>query len=114
MVKNLPANARDLREVGLILGSGRSWGGGNGKAFQYSCLENPMDGESWKATVHRITKNRTQLKCISTHKAIWASQVALVIKNLPTNTGDLRDTGSVPVSGRSPGGGNGNPLQYLS
>ena len=50
-VKNLPANKGDVREVGLILGSGRSWGGGNGKAFQYSCLENPMDRESWQATV---------------------------------------------------------------
>ena len=47
------------------------------------------------------------------HKAIWGSQAALVIKNLPTNAGDLRDTGSAPVSGRFPGGGNGNPLQYF-
>ena len=41
-----------------------------------------------------------------------ASQVMLAIKNLPANAGDARDTGSVPVSGRSPGGGHGNPLQY--
>ena len=43
---------------------------------------------------------------------MWASQVVLVIKNLPANAGDIRDTGSVPELGRSPEGGNGNPLQY--
>ena len=40
------------------------------------------------------------------------SQVALVVKNLPTNAGDIRDTGSIPRSGRSPRVGNGNPFQY--
>ena len=42
----------------------------------------------------------------------WASQVVLVVKNLPANAGDIRDVSSIPASGRSPGGGNGNPLQY--
>ena len=42
----------------------------------------------------------------------WASQVVLVVKNLPAKAGDVRDAGSIPVSGRSPGEGNGNPLQY--
>ena len=41
-----------------------------------------------------------------------ASQVALVVKNPPANAGDIRDAGSIPGSGRSPGGGHGNPLQY--
>ena len=41
-----------------------------------------------------------------------ASQVAVVVKNLPTNAGDARDEGSIPGSGRSPGIGNGNPIQY--
>ena len=45
--------------------------------------------------------------CIS-----WASQAALVVKNLPANAGDVRDVGLVPGAGRSPGGGHGNPLQY--
>ena len=40
--------------------------------------------------------------------------MALGVKNLPDNAGDLRDTGSVPGLGRSPGGGHGNPLQYSS
>ena len=38
--------------------------------------------------------------------------MALVAKNLPANAGDVRHAGSIPGSGRSPGGGNGNPLQY--
>ena len=42
----------------------------------------------------------------------WASQVALVVKNPPANAGDIRDAGSIPGLGRSPGGGHGNPLQY--
>ena len=57
VVKNPPANARDLREAGLILESGRSWGGGNGKAFQYSCLENPMDRGAWWAMVHWVAES---------------------------------------------------------
>ena len=42
----------------------------------------------------------------------WASQVALLVKNLPASEGNAGDTGSIRGSGRSPGGGNGNPLQY--
>ena len=42
----------------------------------------------------------------------WASQVALVVKNLPANAGDIRDKGDIPELGRSRGGGHGNPLQY--
>ena len=52
VVKNLPANAGDVREAGSIPGSGRSPGGGNSNPFQYSCLENPMDRGAWWATVH--------------------------------------------------------------
>ena len=42
----------------------------------------------------------------------WVSQVKLVVKNLPANSGDIGDAGSIPGSGRSPRGGHGNPLQY--
>ena len=42
----------------------------------------------------------------------WASEVAVVVKNLPANAGDARDASSIPGEGRSPGGRNGNPLQY--
>ena len=43
VVKNLPANAGDVKDTGSVLGSGRSPGGGSGNPLQYSCLENPMD-----------------------------------------------------------------------
>ena len=43
---------------------------------------------------------------------MWAFQVALVAKNPPANAGDIRDADSIPGSGKSPGGGNGNTLQY--
>ena len=64
---NLPANARDLRDLGLILGSGRSPGGGHGNPLQCSCLENPMDREAWRATVHSTAQSWTWLKQLSMH-----------------------------------------------
>ena len=54
VVKNLPTNAGD---VGLILGSGRSPGEGNGNPLQYPCLENPLDSGVWKATVHGVAES---------------------------------------------------------
>ena len=57
VVKNLPANAGDIRDVGSISGSGRSPGGGHGNPLQYSCLENPMDRGAWRAIVHRVIKS---------------------------------------------------------
>ena len=59
MIKNLPANAGDIIDAGLIPGSGRSPGGGHGNPLQYSCLENPMDRGVWRATVHRVPKSWT-------------------------------------------------------
>ena len=56
MVKNLPANAGDIKDTGLIPGSGRSPGEGNGNPPQYFCLKNPTDRGAWQATVHGITK----------------------------------------------------------
>ena len=56
VVKNPPANAGDL---GLILGSGRSPGEGNGNPLQYSCLGNPMDRGAWEDTLHGVAERRT-------------------------------------------------------
>ena len=67
VVKNLPASAGDIRDVGLIPGLGRSPGGGRGKPLQYSCLENPMDRGAWWAMVHRVANSWTRLKRLSTH-----------------------------------------------
>ena len=59
MVKNPPANAGEARDAGSIPGLGRSPGGRNGNPRQYSCLENPVDGGVWWATVHWVVKSRT-------------------------------------------------------
>ena len=67
LVKNSPANAGDVRDVGLISGLGRSPGGGYGSPLQYSYLENPMDRGAWRATVHRVTESWTVLKWLSIH-----------------------------------------------
>ena len=56
MIKNRLANAGNIRDVGLIPGSGRSPGRGHGNALQYSCLENLMDRGAWRAMVHRVAK----------------------------------------------------------
>ena len=67
VVKNLPANARDIRDAGLIPGSGRSPGEGHGNPLQNSCLENRMNGG---ATVHRVSKSWTQLKGLGMHTSL--------------------------------------------
>ena len=59
VVKNLPANVGDIRDVGSIPRSGRSPGRGHGNPLQYSCLENFLDRGAWQATIHRIAKRWT-------------------------------------------------------
>ena len=61
VVKNMPANAGDIRDPALIPGSGRSPEEGNGYPLKHSCLENTMDRGTWQATVHGVTKNQTLL-----------------------------------------------------
>ena len=67
VVKNLPANAGDLRDASSPPRSGRSPGGGYGNPLQYFCLENPMNWGAWWATIHRVAKSWTRLKWLSTH-----------------------------------------------
>ena len=69
VIKNAPANARDM---GLIPGLGSSPGGRNGNTFQYYCLDNSMDRGAWQATVHEVAKCQTWLSdwacvCMYTH-----------------------------------------------
>ena len=59
VVKNMPANAGDIRDASSVPGLERSSGGGHENPLQYSCLENHMDRGVWWATVHRITKSQT-------------------------------------------------------
>ena len=68
--KESACNARDM---GLIPGWRRSPGEGHGNPLQYSCLQNPMDGGAWQATVHRVTKSWTWLTWLSTVKCVLDS-----------------------------------------
>ena len=59
VIKNLPANAGEVRDVGSIPGLGRSPGRGLGNPLQYSYLENPTDREAWQATAHGVANSWT-------------------------------------------------------
>ena len=67
VVKDSPASVGDVRDTGSIPGLGRSPGGRHGNPLQYSCLENPMDRDAWRATVHGVKKSWTRLKQLSVH-----------------------------------------------
>ena len=58
VVKNPPAIAGDIRDMGSVLGAEDFLGGEHGNPLQYSCVENPMDRGAWKATVHRVTESQ--------------------------------------------------------
>ena len=79
VVKNLPANAGDIRDVGSIPGLGRSPGGGHVNPLQYSCLENPMDRGAWQAAVPRVTKSRRWLKQLSMCMHSWFTVLCLFL-----------------------------------
>ena len=79
MVKNLPANAGDIRDVGSIPGSGTSPGVGNGNPLQYSCLENTKDRGAWQAIVHGVTESdMTEVIHTHTHPLSPVSQLILL------------------------------------
>ena len=61
MVKNLPASAGDIRDVGSVSGSGRFLGGGHSNLLQYSYLENPMDRGACQATVQNVARSRSDV-----------------------------------------------------
>ena len=103
VVKYWPANTGDVRVADWIPGLGRSPGGGHGKQFQYSCLENPMDRETWQAIVHRCAKSWNLVKLLSTHDTVpnfigivlfqsckWPDFFNTTVgKEFPCNAGDL-------------------------
>ena len=67
MVKNLPANAVDIKDEGWIPGLGGSPGGGHSNSLQYSCPENSMDTGAWWTTVYGVTKSWTQSSMHAQH-----------------------------------------------
>ena len=81
-VKNLPANAGDAGDLGLIPGSGRSPGEGNGNPLQYSCRENPMDRGAWWATVHGVAESDMMEQLTTHHTPLnyVSSEVKLLFK----------------------------------
>ena len=99
------ASAYNVGDPGSIPGSGRSPGEGNGNPLQDSCLENPMDRGACQATVYGVPKSCTWLSDFTSHY----TELGLSGKE---STCDAGDTGLIPESGRSPGGGHGNPLPY--
>jgi len=101
------ASAYNAGDPYSIPGLGRSPGEGNGNPLQYSCLDNPMDRGAWWAIVRGVAKSQTWLSNQAQNRSI--SYNGSVVKNTPANA---EDAGSIPGSGRSPGEGNGNPLQY--
>ena len=109
-VKNLLASGR-LRSDRL---SGRSPGEGNGYPLHYSCLGKSMDRGAWWPIVHGVTKSWKQLrdfhlKINNNYLWCWDFVGGSDGKASTCNVGDL---GSIPGLARSPGEGNGNPLQY--
>ena len=116
LVAQMVKSACNAGELDLIIGSGRSPGEGNGNPLQYSCLKIPwMEepggwqsigfqrvGHDWSGWAHRPW---IKVGPFST----WDFPGGAVPKNTPANAGD---PGLIPGLGRSPGGGNGNPLQY--
>ena len=84
-------------------------GEGNGNPLQRSCLENPRDSGAWWAAVYGVTQSWTQLKQLSSSSQVILMPVGSEGKASACNAGDL---GSTLGSRRSPGEGNGNPLQY--
>ena len=95
----------NVGDLDSIPGLGRSPGEGKGYLLQCSGLENSMD-----CIVHGVAKSWTQLSDFHSLTQSW-KWVSQVVKNPPANARDIRDVGSNPGSGRSPGEGNGKPLQ---
>ena len=73
--KEFACSAEDTGDEGLIPELGRSAGDGNGNPLQYSCLENPMDRGAWRAVVHGVAKNWTQLKQLSSSCSLFTAHV---------------------------------------
>ena len=92
MVKNLPANAGDARDAGLIPGSGRSPGRGHENPHHCSCLENPVDRGAWRAVVLGVAESWTRLSHSTLihmnliYDTVLASGIQLKVIQIHTHT----------------------------
>ena len=84
----------------------------NKKGSKTACDMNKGDRSQFEDWPNDQILDNLSNKINTGYNGLWASQVALVVKNPSFNGGDLRDAGSNPGLGRSPGGGHGNPFQY--
>ena len=128
-------SAGNVGDLDLISGLGRSPGGGHGNPLQYSCLENPSEqrslagyspwGHKESDTTERLSSKRTScgmsFLAISTFYLVLSWLIIysnFFVGGIPLGDGskestcNVGDVGSIPGSGKSPGRGNGNPLQY--
>ena len=87
-------------------------GEGNGNPLQCSCLENPRDGGAWWAAVYGITQSQRRLKRLSSSSSTMDQVGFPSSSDGKTSACNAGDPGLIPGQGRSPGEGNGNPLQY--
>ena len=101
MAQIVKASGYNVGDLGSIPGSVRSPGEGNVSPLQYSCLENPMDGEAWWATVHGVAKSRTRLSDFTFTFTMWSEcytgflelkeRSILSPKNLPLHESSFTD-----------------------
>ena len=119
VVKDLPANAGDVRDSSLIPGSGRSPRARQGNPLQYSCLEDPMDRGAWRATVHRVAMNWARPKGLRMYTRVREGNRAarswwtfLVLEEVPSIP--LLSTQSSPRLGTGPmlQGENSSAIRY--
>ena len=96
VVNNPPANTGDAGDWGLIPGSGRSPGEGNGNPLQYSRQESPMDRGAWWVTVHGVAKSRTQLSA-HTHTHTHTHTLAPKAKPIFSLLNTVLPSGFTPV-----------------
>ena len=94
VVKNLPANSGDVRDMGLVPGLERSSGEGQDKPFQSFCLENPMDRGAWQAMAHRVTKR--DMTEATQHAGTWFSEYNFSRERKKNNKSSPLEMFSIP------------------
>ena len=101
-----------IRDSGSIPGSEKSPGGGHSNPLQYSCMENPMIRGAYG--LQSISRKESDTTEVTEHytRVNEGLPGSASVKNPSAKAGDIRDMVSIPGSGRSPGGGHGNLLQY--